>query len=63
MASITAPGIGSGLDVQSIVSQLMAIEQQPLQRLQLKQRRLKKGVKTETFYREKIIGNQSSRSL
>ena len=37
MPSITAPGIGSGLDVQSIVSQLMAIERQPLQRLELKQ--------------------------
>ena len=40
MATITAPGIGSGLDVQSIVSQLMAIEQQPLQRLQFKQTQL-----------------------
>jgi flagellar hook-associated protein 2 len=37
MPSITAPGIGSGLDVQSIVSQLMVIERQPLQRLQFKQ--------------------------
>ena len=40
MPSITAPGIGSGLDVQSIVSQLMAIERQPLQRLQFKQTQL-----------------------
>ena len=40
MASITAPGIGSGLDVQSIVSQLMEIERQPLQRLQFKQTQL-----------------------
>ena len=28
--ALTAPGIGSGLDVNSIVSQLMAVEQQPL---------------------------------
>jgi flagellar hook-associated protein 2 len=40
MPSITAPGIGSGLDVQSIVSQLMEIERQPLQRLQFKQNQL-----------------------
>lgn len=40
MPSITAPGIGSGIDVQSIVSQLMAIERQPLQRLQFKQNQL-----------------------
>ncbi len=30
MATISSPGVGSGLDVNSIVSQLMAIEQQPL---------------------------------
>jgi len=40
MPSITAPGIGSGLDVQSIVNQLMEIERQPLQRLQVKQSQL-----------------------
>lgn len=31
---ISSPGIGSGLDVQSIVRQLMAVESQPLQNLQ-----------------------------
>ncbi|MEY4909430.1 MAG: hypothetical protein RL260_3148 [Pseudomonadota bacterium] len=30
MASITSSGLGSGLDVSSIISQLMAIEKQPL---------------------------------
>ncbi len=44
MPSITAPGIGSGLDVQSIVSQLMAIERQPLERLQLKQTQLESQI-------------------
>ena len=34
---ISSPGIGSGLDVQSIVSQLVAIEQRPLAQLQSKQ--------------------------
>lgn len=40
MATISSAGIGSGLDVQSIVTQLMAIERQPLQRLQQKQSQL-----------------------
>ena len=32
--AISAAGVGSGLDVQSIVSQLVAIEKQPLKQLQ-----------------------------
>ena len=35
--AISSPGIGSGLDVQSIVTQLVAIEQRPLAQLQSKQ--------------------------
>lgn len=35
MATISSPGIGSGLDVKSIVSQLVALEKQPLTKLQL----------------------------
>ncbi|MEZ5664947.1 MAG: flagellar filament capping protein FliD [Burkholderiaceae bacterium] len=34
MATISSPGIGSGLDVQSIVSQLVAIERAPITQLQ-----------------------------
>jgi flagellar hook-associated protein 2 len=34
MATISSPGIGSGLDINSIVSQLVAIEKQPLTQLQ-----------------------------
>ncbi|MFM2066755.1 MAG: hypothetical protein RLZZ584_1664 [Pseudomonadota bacterium] len=34
MASISSAGIGSGLDVNSIVTQLMAIEKQPLTQMQ-----------------------------
>ena len=37
MASISSAGIGSGLDVNSIVTQLMSIERQPLKVLQTKQ--------------------------
>lgn len=34
MASISSAGIGSGLDVESIVSKLMTLEQRPVQQLQ-----------------------------
>ncbi|RLJ16746.1 flagellar cap protein [bacterium endosymbiont of Escarpia laminata] len=37
MPTISAPGIGSGLDVNSIVDQLMALEQIPIQNLQSKE--------------------------
>ncbi len=36
MATISSPGIGSGLDVQSIVTQLVALEKAPLAQLQTK---------------------------
>ena len=36
MATISSAGIGSGLDVNSIITQLMAIEQKPLTTLQTK---------------------------
>ena len=36
MATITSAGIGSGLDVKSIVSQLVALEKQPLTKLKAK---------------------------
>ena len=35
--TMSSPGIGSGLDVKSIVSQLMTVEQQPLARLSQKE--------------------------
>ena len=34
MATISSPGIGSGLDVNSIVTQLMALERRPIEQLQ-----------------------------
>lgn len=34
MASISSPGIGSGLDINGIVSQLVAVERAPLKKLQ-----------------------------
>lgn len=35
--ALSAPGVGSGLDIKGIISQLMAIERQPLSRLQTQQ--------------------------
>lgn len=37
---ISSPGVGSGLDVNSIVSQLMTAERQPLTRLQTQEKKL-----------------------
>lgn len=37
MAGLSSPGIGSGLDINSIVTQLMAVEQQPLTALATKE--------------------------
>lgn len=37
MASLQAPGIGSGLDINGIVSQLMALERRPLEQLEQKE--------------------------
>ena len=36
MATISSPGIGSGLDIKSIVSQLVALEKAPLTALDVK---------------------------
>jgi flagellar hook-associated protein 2 len=44
MATISSAGIGSGLDVNSIVSQLMAIEKRPLTALQTKETALQTTV-------------------
>ena len=37
MASVTSTGIGSGLDIESIITKLMAVEKQPLTALQTKE--------------------------
>jgi flagellar hook-associated protein 2 len=44
MATITSLGIGSGLDINSIVSQLVALERRPLQQLQTDSSRLQTKV-------------------
>jgi flagellar hook-associated protein 2 len=46
MATISSPGVGSGLDVNSIVTQLVAIERQPLTQLQTAERSLQTKIST-----------------
>ncbi|AGX87481.1 flagellar filament capping protein FliD [Candidatus Symbiobacter mobilis] len=59
MAAISSAGIGSGLDVKSIVSQLVAIEKQPIVKLQAKQASIE--TKISTFSQIKsLFSNLSS---
>lgn len=44
LPSLSSPGIGSGLDVNSIITKLMAVESQPLQALQTQQSNLQSEV-------------------
>lgn len=46
MATISSPGIGSGIDVQTIVSQLVALEKAPLQNLQTQANSIKTRIST-----------------
>lgn len=46
MAGISSTGIGSGLDVQSIVSQLVALESKPLEKLQSRNTSLNSEIST-----------------
>jgi len=46
MATISSPGLGSGLDVKSIVSQLVALEKQPLTSLKAKATTVQSQVST-----------------
>lgn len=46
MATISSPGIGSGLDVKSIVSQLVALEKQPLTNLKLQETTVQTKIST-----------------
>ena len=44
MTTISSPGIGSGLDVNGIVSKLMAVERQPITDLQTQQTSIKSQI-------------------
>lgn len=57
---ISAPGVGSGLDVQSIVSQLMAVERRPLQALQASSKALDAQVSAYGRFRSSLATFQSA---
>ena len=57
---ISSPGIGSGLNVQAIVSQLMAVESQPLQALQTKRSTLDAQVSAYGRFRSALSTFQSA---
>lgn len=44
MATISSPGIGSGLDVNSMVAQLMAVERKPMEQVQARQQQVNSQV-------------------
>lgn len=60
MATITAAGIGSGLDIESIVSQLVAIERQPITRVQNKQSLVNAQISAYGSLKSKISEFQSA---
>ncbi|RLA18989.1 MAG: flagellar cap protein [Gammaproteobacteria bacterium] len=62
MATIQAPGIGSGLDVNNIVSQLMAIERQPLNALNRKQSFIEAQISAYGQLKSKVSSFQTAMS-
>ncbi len=60
MATFQSPGIGSGLDVNSIVSQLVAIERFPIDRLDSKQAIVNAQISAYGSLKSKISDFQTS---
>ena len=60
MATISSAGIGSGLDVQSIVSQLVAIERRPLAQLQTQGSQLSSRISTWGTIRSQLSSLQDA---
>jgi flagellar hook-associated protein 2 len=58
--TISSPGVGSGLDVNSIVTQLMAIEQQPLTNMQNKETALQSQVSAYGQIKSSLSALQTS---
>lgn len=58
--AIQAPGIGSGLDVNTIVTQLMALERQPIDRLATKQTLVESQVSAYASLKSKISTFQTA---
>lgn len=60
MATISSPGIGSGLDVQSIVSQLVALERRPIDLLKQQASRLSTQLSSFGLLRSYVSNLQSA---
>ncbi|MDH5358620.1 MAG: flagellar filament capping protein FliD [Gammaproteobacteria bacterium] len=60
MATFQAPGIGSGLDVNSIVSQLMALERQPIDKLNKTQSLVNAQISAYGSLKSKVSDFQSA---
>ena len=60
MAGLQSPGVGSGLDINSIVAQLMAIEQRPLLQLDKKEAQAQAEISAYGSLKSALSGLQSS---
>ncbi len=60
MAGLQSPGIGSGLDINSIVAQLMAIERRPLLQLDQKEAEAQAEISAYGSLKSALSGLQSS---
>jgi flagellar hook-associated protein 2 len=60
MATIPTTGLGSGLDVQGLVSQLMTVEQQPLDKLKAKEAAVQLKVSAYGTFRGSVSAFQQS---
>ncbi len=62
MASLQAPGIGSGLDINGIVTQLMALERRPLENLEDKESLINSQISAFGQLKSQISNFQSAMS-
>jgi flagellar hook-associated protein 2 len=60
MASITSAGVGSGLDVESIISQLLELERRPINRLDSKQSIINAQISAYGSLKSKISAFESA---
>jgi flagellar hook-associated protein 2 len=60
MATITSLGVGSGLDLENIVSSLMDIERQPLDRLQSKAQTINAQISAYGSFKSKLADFQTA---
>lgn len=60
MAGISAPGLGSGLDVNGIISQLMVVERQPLIKLDKREANYQADISGYGALKSSLSGLQSS---